>query len=73
VRLVARDLVMEFRGQARSQMEFGNEGTPMTTRQLIEQAFADVPYPGDDNIADHQDCPECDDVRAFFGASLGGS
>ncbi len=38
----------------------------MTTRELIENAFADVPYPGDDNIADHQDCLECDDVRAFF-------
>jgi hypothetical protein len=38
----------------------------MTTRELIESAFAEVPYPGDDNIADHQDCLECDDVRAFF-------
>jgi len=38
----------------------------MTTRELIETAFADVPYPGDDNIADHQDCLECDEVRAFF-------
>jgi len=38
----------------------------MTTRELIEAAFADVPYPGDDQLADHQDCPECDDVRAFF-------
>jgi hypothetical protein len=39
---------------------------PQTTRELIEAAFADVPYPGDDRIADHQDCEECDDVRAFF-------
>jgi hypothetical protein len=31
----------------------------MTTKELIEAAFADVPYPGDDDIADHQDCPEC--------------
>lgn len=38
----------------------------MSTRELIEIAFADVPYPGDDNIADHQNCPECDDVQAFF-------
>jgi len=38
----------------------------VTTRELIEDAFADVSYPGDDNIADHQHCPECDDVRAFF-------
>ncbi len=38
----------------------------VTTRELIEAAFAQVPYPGDDNIADHQNCPECDDVRAFF-------
>jgi hypothetical protein len=40
---------------------------PQDTRQLIEAAFADVPYPGDDHIADHQDRLECDDVRAFFG------
>jgi hypothetical protein len=38
----------------------------MTTREQIESAFADVPYPGDDHIADHQDCLECDDIRAFF-------
>ena len=38
----------------------------MSTRELIETAFADVPYPGDNNIADHEDCLECDDVRAFF-------
>jgi hypothetical protein len=45
----------------------------MTTRQSIESAFADVPYPGDDRIADHQDCPECDDVRQHFhGASWRG-
>lgn len=37
----------------------------MTTRELIEAAFADVPYPGDDHIAYH-DCDECDDIRAFF-------
>jgi hypothetical protein len=39
---------------------------PQTTLELIEAAFADVPYPGDDHIVDHQDCPECDDVRDFF-------
>lgn len=38
----------------------------MTVRESIESAFADVPYPGDDRIADHQDCPECDDVRQHF-------
>jgi hypothetical protein len=38
----------------------------MTTREMIEKAFADVSCPGDDNIADHQDCPECDEMRAFF-------
>jgi len=38
----------------------------VSTRELIEAAFADVPYPGDENIADHQDCLECDEVRAFF-------
>jgi hypothetical protein len=38
----------------------------MTVQESIESAFADVPYPGDDRIADHQDCPECDEVRAHF-------
>jgi hypothetical protein len=32
----------------------------MTTQELIESAFADVPYPGGDNRTDHQNCPECD-------------
>jgi hypothetical protein len=41
-------------------------GKAMTARELIEKAFADVPYPGDDNIAGHRDCLECDDIRAFF-------
>jgi len=45
----------------------------MTVSESIESAFADVPYPGDDRIADHQDCPECDDIRAHFrGASWRG-
>ena len=45
----------------------------MTVRESIESAFADVSYPGDDRIADHQDCPECDDVREHFrGASWRG-
>lgn len=38
----------------------------MTTDQLIESAFIGVPYPGDDNIADHLNCPECDAVRRYF-------
>lgn len=38
----------------------------MTAQESIESAFADVPYPGDDRIADHKDCPECDDVREHF-------
>ena len=38
----------------------------MTIQQSIESAFADVPYPGDDRIADHKDCPECDDLREHF-------
>jgi hypothetical protein len=38
----------------------------MTVSESIESAFADVPYPGDDRIADHQNCPECDDVREHF-------
>jgi len=38
----------------------------MTIQESIESAFADVPYPGDDRIAEHMDCPECDDVREHF-------
>lgn len=38
----------------------------MSLQESIESAFADVPYPGDDRIADHKDCPECDDVREHF-------
>lgn len=38
----------------------------MTVRESIKAAFANVPYPGDDRIADHQNCLECDDVRAHF-------
>jgi Family of unknown function (DUF6714) len=38
----------------------------MDCRKLIEEAFAEVPYPGDDNIADHLDCLECDEIRAYF-------
>jgi hypothetical protein len=38
----------------------------MNVQESIESAFADVPYPGDDRIADHKDCPECDDVRKHF-------
>src|SRR5215471_13275130 len=38
----------------------------MNIYETIESAFADVPYPGDDRIADHQNCPECDDVREHF-------
>jgi hypothetical protein len=38
----------------------------MTLQDSIESAFADVPYPGDDRIAEHKNCPECDDVREHF-------
>jgi hypothetical protein len=38
----------------------------MTARESIESAFAEVSYPGDDRIAEHKDCPECDDVREHF-------
>jgi hypothetical protein len=38
----------------------------MTARESIEAAFAEVLYPGDDRIAEHKDCPECDDVREHF-------
>jgi hypothetical protein len=41
----------------------------MTIIESIESAFADVPYPGDDRIAEHKDCPECDDIRAHFRGS----
>jgi hypothetical protein len=43
--------------------------TPMTIIESIESVFADVPYPGDDRIAEHKDCPECDDIRAHFRGS----
>jgi hypothetical protein len=38
----------------------------MTVREVIESAFADIPYPGDDKIAEHMERPECDDVWAHF-------
>lgn len=38
----------------------------MGCRELIEAAFAEVPYPGDDNIALHENCLECDDLRAYL-------
>jgi hypothetical protein len=37
----------------------------MSLSELIQEAFAEVPYPGDDRIADH-DCPECEEVREYF-------
>ncbi|HEX4139664.1 MAG TPA: DUF6714 family protein [Candidatus Methylacidiphilales bacterium] len=36
----------------------------MTTREMIEKAFADVPHPGD-NIITH-DCPECEELWTFL-------
>jgi hypothetical protein len=38
----------------------------MTTEELIRKAFADISYPGDDDIAHHTDCLECDEIRAYF-------
>ena len=40
----------------------------MTIRESIESAFADVPYPGDDNVTrcTHEDCLECDAIAAYF-------
>jgi hypothetical protein len=38
----------------------------MNTRESIESAFAEVPYPGDDNIADHQNCLECEELRTYL-------
>jgi hypothetical protein len=35
-------------------------------RILIESAFADVQYPGDDKITEHKICPECDDLAEHF-------
>src|SRR2546430_5212377 len=40
----------------------------MTIRESIESVFADVPYPGDDNVTrcTHEDCLECDEIVAYF-------
>jgi len=38
----------------------------LNTRELIESAFADVPYPGDNSIALHQDCFECEELRVYL-------
>jgi len=38
----------------------------MTVQKSIETAFASIPYPGHDKIADHQNCPECDELRQHF-------
>lgn len=36
-------------------------------RRCIEEAFAGIPYPGDDHIAEHPDhCPECRFTDDFF-------
>jgi hypothetical protein len=42
----------------------------MNTRESIESAFAEVPYPGDDNIADHQNCLECEELRTYLHEAL---
>src|SRR5437870_1160801 len=34
-------------------------------RQLIERAFAPVPYPGDEDLIDSH-CPECEDFARHF-------
>jgi hypothetical protein len=34
-------------------------------RQLIETAFAAVPYPGDEDLIEHH-CPECEDFSRHF-------
>ena len=37
-------------------------------RQIVEDAFRDIPYPGDDNISSEDHCFECSDMaRAFRG------
>jgi hypothetical protein len=40
----------------------------MNTRESIELAFADVPYPGDDSITrcTREGCLECDEISAYF-------
>ena len=44
----------------------------MTTRELIEAAFAEVPYPGDDNIGDDMSCGECKDIAEHFRGTTWG-
>jgi hypothetical protein len=43
----------------------------MTTREKIEAAFADVPYPGDDKIGDDTSCGECADIAEYFRGTTG--
>ena len=38
----------------------------MTTKEKIEAAFADVPFPGDDRIGDDISCGECADIAKYF-------
>jgi hypothetical protein len=45
-------------------MTAGEIASEMTTREMIEKAFEDVPHPGD-NIITH-DCPECLDLWDFL-------
>lgn len=44
----------------------------MMLRETIEQAFADVPYPGDDNITRcPYNCSECRRIASFFKGKPG--
>ena len=38
------------------------EETLVELRRVIEEAFEDIPYPGDHNITDENCCPECQEV-----------
>ena len=38
----------------------------MSVQEIIETAFAEVPYPGDNHIANNQCCHECDEVIEHF-------
>jgi hypothetical protein len=39
---------------------------PNMLKLEIEEAFAEVEYPGDENLTDHPGCPECAEIAAYF-------
>ena len=44
----------------------GQEAKIRTLKGIIEDAFKDIPYPGDDNIADADHCFECHELAHAF-------